>query len=116
MHNIDSTALVLLEVARDALQQAIEDNSSESEAIRDVDALLRALQIIVLRYDHEMNATLMLLDLVGDSYVALCAHKPDEYQVILTSALAKIELMKNDLNRYQQIGKDITQMKYLKTV
>jgi hypothetical protein len=97
MHNIDSTALVLLETARDAMQQAIEDNSSESEAIRDVDALLRALQIVVLRHDHKMNATLMLLDLVGVSYAAFCAHKPDEYQAILTSALANIELMKNDL-------------------
>jgi len=97
MHNIDSTALVLLEAAREGMQQAIEDNSSGSDSIRDVDALLRALQIVVLRHDQEMNATLMLLDLVGVSYVAFCAHQPEEYQAILTSALANIELMKSDL-------------------
>ena len=97
MLNIDSTVLILLEAAREGMQQAIEDNSSGSDSIRDVDALLRALQIVVLRHDQEMNATLMLLDLVGVSYVAFCAHQPEEYQAILTSALANIELMKSDL-------------------
>ena len=97
MHNIDPTALILLEAASDAMQQAIEDNSSGGESIKDVDALLRALQIVVRRHDHEMNSTLMLLDLVGVSYVAFRAYKPDVYQAILTSALANIELMKSNL-------------------
>jgi hypothetical protein len=97
MYNIDSTAIILLEAASEGMQQAIEDNSSGSDSIKDVDALLRALQIVVLRHDQEMNATLMLLELVGVSYVAFCARRPDEYQAILTSALANIELAKNHL-------------------
>ena len=106
MLNIDSTTLVLLEAARESMQQAIEEKSSESDSIRDVDAILRALQIVVLQHDHEMNATLMLLELVGVSYVALCRYQPDHYQTILTTALANIELAKNDLSNRKRSSAD----------
>jgi hypothetical protein len=91
MHNINSVALVLVEAAHHGLKQALKDNSHDSSQIKDVDSLLRALNLVLLRHNRDLNASLALIGLVGVSYVALCADRPDDCRSILTAALSNIE-------------------------